>query len=135
MLITFLQENLDTFVWQTSYMPDIPTEVIEHKLDIDPSYKLIKQKERGYTPERCDTIQQEVNKLLEVGFIRSVDYPNWLANPIVDYITLSELLSFLHAYSGYHQISLAIDDDEKTTFITSFWIFCYTKMAFGLKNR
>jgi hypothetical protein len=37
-------------------------------------------------------------------------------------------------YSGYHQISLAIDDEEKTTFITPFGIFYYTKMAFGLKN-
>jgi hypothetical protein len=45
-----------------------------------------------------------------------------------------ELLSILDAYSGYHQISLAIDDEEKTTFITPFGIFCYTKMAFGLKN-
>jgi hypothetical protein len=43
-------------------------------------------------------------------------------------------LSFLNVYSGYHQISLTIDDEEKTTFITSFGIFCYTKMAFGLKN-
>jgi hypothetical protein len=40
----------------------------------------------------------------------------------------------LDAYLGYHQISLAIDDEEKTTFITSFEIICYTKMAFGLKN-
>jgi hypothetical protein len=37
-------------------------------------------------------------------------------------------------YSGYHQISLAIDDEEETSFITSFGILCYTKMAFGLKN-
>jgi hypothetical protein len=43
-------------------------------------------------------------------------------------------LSFLDAYSGYHQISLAIDDKEKTSFITSFGIFCYTKMVFELKN-
>jgi hypothetical protein len=61
-------------------MPWIPREVIEHKLAIDPSYKLIKQKERRYTPERHDTIQQEVNKLLEAGFIRPVDYPSYLAN-------------------------------------------------------
>jgi hypothetical protein len=40
----------------------------------------------------------------------------------------------LNAYSGYHQISLAIDDEEKTSFITPFGIFYYTKMAFGLKN-
>jgi hypothetical protein len=45
-----------------------------------------------------------------------------------------ELLLFLDAYSGYHQISLAIDDEEKTVFITPFGIFCYTKMAFELKN-
>jgi hypothetical protein len=45
-----------------------------------------------------------------------------------------ELLSFLDAYSGYHQISLAIDDEEKTAFITLFRIFCYTKMSFGIKN-
>jgi hypothetical protein len=44
-------------------------------------------------------------------------------------------LSFLDAYSGYHQINLAIDDEEKTVFITPFEIFCYTKMAFGLKNE
>jgi hypothetical protein len=43
-------------------------------------------------------------------------------------------LSFLDAYPGYHQISLAIDDEEKIAFITSFRIFCYTKMAFRLKN-
>jgi hypothetical protein len=46
-----------------------------------------------------------------------------------------ELLSFLNAYSGYHQISHAIDDEEKTAFIIPFGIFCYTKMAFGLKNE
>jgi hypothetical protein len=32
------------------------------------------------------------------------------------------------------KLSLAIDDEEKTLFITPFGIFCYTKMAFGLKN-
>jgi hypothetical protein len=35
---------------------------------------------------------------------------------------------------GYHQISLIIDDEEKIAFITPFEIFCYTKMALGLKN-
>jgi hypothetical protein len=64
-------------------MPGIPREVIEHKLGIDPSYKLIKQKERRYTTEKRETIWQEVNKLLEVRFIRLVDYPSWLANHVL----------------------------------------------------
>jgi hypothetical protein len=57
--------------------------VIEHKLDIDSSYNPIKQKERRYMSERSETIRQEVNKLLEAGFIRPVDYPSWLANPVL----------------------------------------------------
>jgi hypothetical protein len=61
----------------------IPREVVENKLGIDPSYKPIKQNERRYTPERRETIRQEVNKLLEVGFIRPVDYPSWLVNPVL----------------------------------------------------
>jgi hypothetical protein len=64
-------------------MPGIPREVVEHRLGIDPAFKPIKQKERRYTPDRRDTIRVEVNKLLEVGFIRPVDYPSWLANPIL----------------------------------------------------
>jgi hypothetical protein len=168
-LVTFLRANLDLFAWQISDMPGIPREVIEHKLGIDPAFKPIKQKERRYTPERHEAIRLEVNKLLEARFIRPVDYPSWLANPVlvekldkswrmcidytclnkaclkdeyplpyicqvVDSTTSCELLPFLDAYSGYHQISLAVDDEEKTTFIMPFGIFCYTKMAFGLKN-
>jgi hypothetical protein len=81
-LITFLRENLDVFAWHILDMPGIPRKVIEHKLGVDPTFKPIKQKERRYTPERRETIRIEVNKLLEVGFIRPVDYPSWLVNPV-----------------------------------------------------
>jgi hypothetical protein len=62
------------------------------------------------------------------------EYPLPRICQIVDSTASCELLSFLDAYSGYHQISLAVDDEEKTAFIMLFGIFCYTKMAFGLKN-
>jgi hypothetical protein len=57
-------------------MPEIPRDVIEHKLGIDSAFKPIKQKERRYTLERRETIRVEVNKLLEVRFIWPVDYPS-----------------------------------------------------------
>ncbi|GJR82769.1 reverse transcriptase domain-containing protein [Tanacetum coccineum] len=41
---------------------------------------------------------------------------------------------FLYAYKGYHQIKMAKEDEEKTVFITSQGIYCYSKMSFGLKN-
>jgi hypothetical protein len=62
------------------------------------------------------------------------EYPLPHICQIMDSTTSCELLSFLEAYSGYHQISLTIDNEEKIAFITPFGIFCYTKMAFRLKN-
>jgi putative transposase len=62
------------------------------------------------------------------------EYPLSRIYQIVDSTTSCELLSFLDAYLRYNQISLAIDDEEKIVFITLFGIFCYTKMAFSLKN-
>jgi hypothetical protein len=63
------------------------------------------------------------------------EYPLPRIYQIIDSTTLCKLLSFLDAYSGYHQISLVINNNEKTAFITLFGIFCYTKMAFRLKNE
>ena len=53
---------------------------------------------------------------------------------IIDSTAGCELLCFLDAYSGYHQIKMALQDQQKTAFITPFCILCYTSMPFGLKN-
>jgi hypothetical protein len=89
-------------------MPRISRDVIEHKLGIDPSYKPIKQKERRYTPERRETIWQEVNKLLETGFIRPVDYPNCLANPVL----VKKHDSSWHMCIDYTSLNKACPKDE-----------------------
>ena len=53
---------------------------------------------------------------------------------IVDATTGHELLSFMDAFSGYNQISMDPDDQEKTSFITAQGTYCYRMMPFGLKN-
>ncbi|GKV02675.1 hypothetical protein SLEP1_g15073 [Rubroshorea leprosula] len=45
-----------------------------------------------------------------------------------------ERMSFLDASSGYHQVQLLLDDQEKTTFYAGDAIYCYVMMPFGLKN-
>jgi hypothetical protein len=49
-------------------------------------------------------------------------------------MAVSVLLCFLDCYSGYQQIALHPDDEDKTTFITPHVIYCYKVMTFGLKN-
>jgi hypothetical protein len=43
-------------------------------------------------------------------------------------------LSFMDAYSGYNQILMHPEDQEKTAFITDMGVYFYTMMPFGLKN-
>ena len=43
-------------------------------------------------------------------------------------------MSFLDAFQGYHQIALAPEDQEKTSFISPEGNYHYLVMPFGLKN-
>ena len=43
-------------------------------------------------------------------------------------------MSFLDAFQGYHQIPLALEDQEKTVFVTPTGNYHYKVMPFGLKN-
>ena len=43
-------------------------------------------------------------------------------------------MSFLDAFQGYHQIPLAMDDQEKTAFVTPVGNYHYKVMPFSLKN-
>lgn len=53
---------------------------------------------------------------------------------VVDSMARYELLSFLDAYSSYHQIKLDPADRLKTAFITPFGAFCYITMMLSLRN-
>jgi hypothetical protein len=53
---------------------------------------------------------------------------------VVDLTIGCELLGFLDAYSGYHQIPLVEVNQPTTMIITPFGCFCYIKMSFGLKS-
>ena len=169
LLIRFLKQNRDVFTWKQEDMGGIDPAIITHRLNVSPSFKLVKQKRRSFALERQKAINEEVGKLLQAGAIREVEYPEWLANVvlvkkvndkwrlcidftdvnracpkdsfplpridlIVDAIAGHELLSFMDAFSGYNQISMDSNDQEKTSFVTEQGTYYYWVMPFGLKN-
>ena len=75
-LIHFLQENLDVFAWSHENMPGIPTEIIQHKLNMNPESRLVQQRQRVFAPERDQVVRDEVARLLIASFIREVYYPD-----------------------------------------------------------
>ena len=62
------------------------------------------------------------------------NYPLLRIDTLVDSTARHELLSFMNAFSGYNQIKVNEEDQEKTSFVTSQGIFCYKVMPFELKN-
>ena len=64
-------------------MGGIDPAVITHKLNINPSFKPVKQKGRSFALKRQKAINEEVNKLLQAKAIREVEYLDWLANVVL----------------------------------------------------
>jgi len=54
-------------------MAGIDPEIIMHKLQVDP--QLVRQKRRNFPLVRDEIINEEVRNLIDVGFIREVQYP------------------------------------------------------------
>ena len=61
-------------------------------------------------------------------------FPMPRIDQLVDATVGHPRMSFLDAFQGYHQIPLAVDDQEKTAFITPVENYHYKVMPFGLKN-
>nr|XP_028946885.1 uncharacterized protein LOC114820431 [Malus domestica] len=131
-------------------MPGLDTKVAVHRLAVSKERRYVKQAPRHFRPELEVQIKAEIDKLIDVGFIREVQYPTWLANfrdlndacpkdefplptteLLVDATTGFEALSFMDGFSRYNQIKMAPEDEELTTFRTSKGIYCYTKAIKG----
>ena len=61
-------------------------------------------------------------------------FPMPRIDQLVDAIGGHPQISFLDAFQGYHQIPLALEDQEKTAFVTPTGNYHYKVLSFGLKN-
>jgi hypothetical protein len=62
------------------------------------------------------------------------DFPLTRIDKVVDSAVGCAIMALLDCFSGYHQIWLREEDQEKTSFITLFGTNCYHRMLEGLKN-
>ena len=62
------------------------------------------------------------------------DFPLPHIDVLVDNTAGHALLSFMDGFSWYNQIKMALEDMEKSSFITPWGTYCYKVMLFGLKN-
>ncbi|XP_056695833.1 uncharacterized protein [Spinacia oleracea] len=91
-------------------MTGISPDVITHKLNVDPSFRPVKQKRRKFAPERNKIIDEEVQNLIDSGKIREVKYPDWLANVVVVSATYQRLVNKMFKDQLGDTMEVYIDD-------------------------
>lgn len=64
-------------------MLGIDLRVIINRSNVDRDFKPITQRRRTFNQEWNEVIANQVEDLLKVGFIREVNYPEWLSNVIL----------------------------------------------------
>ena len=65
---------------------------------------------------------------------RKDHFPLPFVDQMLERVAGHEFYCFLDGYSGYNQIEIALEDQEKTTFTCPFGTFAFMKMPFGLCN-
>ncbi|XP_069155857.1 uncharacterized protein [Solanum lycopersicum] len=81
-LIHLLAEYSDVFVWEVSDMQGLSTDVVSHKLPINPGFEPVKQRTRKFKPELSLKIKEEITKQIESRLVEVTQYPTWLANVV-----------------------------------------------------
>ena len=79
-LIKLLHEYVDVFAWSYQDMPGLDTDIVVHKLPLQPDHPPVKQKLRRARPDMALKICDEVKRQFDAGFLAVAKYPQWVAN-------------------------------------------------------
>ena len=71
-VLNFLKMNVSTFAWSMSDMKGIDPAITTHELNVDPTFKPIRQKRRKLGPDRSKAVNEEVDRLLGAWSIAEV---------------------------------------------------------------
>jgi hypothetical protein len=61
-------------------MPRLSREFVEHRLPIKASFRPYKQGVRNFKPEIVGRVKEEVDQLLQAGFIQPCRFADWVSN-------------------------------------------------------
>ena len=108
-----------------------PTQVVPKKYGVT----MVANENNGLIPTRVTSgwrVCIDYRKL-NAG-TRKDHFPLPFVDQMLERVAGHEFYCFLDGYSGYNQIEIALEDQEKTTFTCPFGTFAFRKMPFGLCN-
>lgn len=78
--IQFFKQRYINLAWSYADMPGLDPELVLHHLPLLPGTKPYKKNLSKMHPQITLLVKIEVQKLLDVGFIRPIDYAEWISN-------------------------------------------------------
>ena len=108
-----------------------PTQVVPKKNGII----MVKNNQGELTPTRLTTSQRVCIDFRKLNTVIKKNYfPLLFLDQVLERVIFHDYYCFLDGYSGYFQIAIAFEDQEKTTFTCPFCSYAYRCMPFGLYN-
>ena len=80
--VRLLREYLDVFAWEPSDLKGIPEHLSEHRIDLMEGSVPARQRQYWINPKYSLMVKEEIDRLLEAGFIYPVHNSEWVS-PIV----------------------------------------------------
>ncbi|KAL6338009.1 hypothetical protein AAG906_007824 [Vitis piasezkii] len=102
--------------------------------------KPIRQPQRRLNPHLQEVVRTEVLKCGPAFFTklnavtRKDHFPLPFIDQVLERVSGHPFYCFLDGYSGYFQIEIDVENQEKTTFTCPFGAYAYRRMSFGLCN-
>ena len=78
-LIALLKEYKDFFAWSYEDMKGVPPEVVQHTIPIRDDAKLVQQWPYDMNPKYETIVKEEIDKLLNAGFIYEIEHTEWVS--------------------------------------------------------
>jgi hypothetical protein len=85
MIYTILFEEFhDVLSFSYEEMPRTDPQIVEHEIKTYQDAKPVRQRLRAVNPRKAPTIKEEVEKLLNFGFIYPIPLTEWVSNPVLE---------------------------------------------------
>ncbi|CAA0809002.1 Unknown protein, partial [Striga hermonthica] len=107
-LIALLKEFRDVFAFTPEELTGIDPTIMEHKLNVDPLRKPVKQRLRHHGGEIDKAIEVEVDKLLRAGHVKEIQFPDWISNTVMVRKALNKWRSCIN----FRDLNLACPKDH-----------------------
>ncbi|RVW35100.1 Retrovirus-related Pol polyprotein from transposon 297 [Vitis vinifera] len=111
-LLEVLKSCKKAIGWQISDLKGTSPLVCTHHIYMEEEAKPIRQPQRRLNPHLQEVVRTEV----------------------LERVSGHPFYCFMDGYSGYFQIEIDVEDQEKTTFTCPFGTYAYRRMPFGLYN-